>query len=81
MPGVIWAGAVNLSFRKVGSPFPVLQVKRCAGRDRNGGSVFLQTDPIPGGSANNYDYVNQNPASNTDLAGTQGGGRDTVNRC
>jgi hypothetical protein len=31
---------------------------------------FLQTDPIPGGSANNYDYANQNPINNYDLNGT-----------
>jgi hypothetical protein len=31
---------------------------------------FLQTDPIPGGSANNYDYANQDPINNYDLGGT-----------
>jgi hypothetical protein len=31
---------------------------------------FLQTDPIPGGSANPYDYANQDPINNTDIAGT-----------
>lgn len=31
---------------------------------------FLQTDPIPGGSANAYDYVDQDPVNNYDLAGT-----------
>jgi RHS repeat-associated protein len=31
---------------------------------------FLQTDPIPGGSANAYDYANQDPINNYDLAGT-----------
>jgi uncharacterized protein YaiE (UPF0345 family) len=36
----------------------------------SGSGVFLQTDPIPGGSANNYDYVNQNPINGYDLAGT-----------
>lgn len=30
---------------------------------------FLQTDPIPGGSANNYDYANQDPINNYDLDG------------
>jgi len=30
---------------------------------------FLQTDPIPEGSANNYDYTNQDPINNTDLDG------------
>jgi hypothetical protein len=34
-----------------------------------GGSRFLQTDPIPGGSANNYDYVNQDPVNGSDLNG------------
>jgi hypothetical protein len=33
-------------------------------------SLFLQTDPIPGGSANAYDYVNQDPLNGLDLAGT-----------
>jgi len=31
---------------------------------------FLQTDPIPEGSANNYDYTNQDPINQTDLKGT-----------
>jgi hypothetical protein len=30
---------------------------------------FLQTDPIPGGSANPYDYANQDPANQMDLDG------------
>jgi RHS repeat-associated protein len=30
---------------------------------------FLQTDPIPGGSANPYDYANQDPYNNFDLDG------------
>jgi RHS repeat-associated protein len=30
---------------------------------------FLQTDPIPGGSANSYAYTNGNPANETDLTG------------
>jgi hypothetical protein len=30
---------------------------------------FLQTDPIPGGSANNYDYANQDPINEFDLSG------------
>ncbi len=32
---------------------------------------FLQTDPVYGGSANPYDYVNQDPANQTDLSGTK----------
>lgn len=32
-------------------------------------SGFLQTDPIAGGSANSYDYVNQDPINKFDLAG------------
>jgi RHS repeat-associated protein len=32
---------------------------------------FLQTDPVPGGSANDYDYVNQDPLDNLDLSGTR----------
>ncbi len=31
---------------------------------------FLQTDPIPGGSANAYDYANQDPINMFDLEGT-----------
>lgn len=31
---------------------------------------FLQTDPIPGGSANAYDYCNGDPVNSEDLAGT-----------
>jgi RHS repeat-associated protein len=30
---------------------------------------FLQIDPIPGGSANNYDYGNQDPVNYQDLSG------------
>ncbi|MGW4371460.1 PA14 domain-containing protein [Nocardia takedensis] len=30
---------------------------------------FLQTDPVPGGSANNYDYVNGDPVNAFDLTG------------
>ena len=30
---------------------------------------FLQTDPVPGGSANKYDYASQNPITNFDLNG------------
>ncbi len=32
--------------------------------------TFLQTDPVPGGSANNYDYCNADPINCYDLAGT-----------
>ncbi len=31
---------------------------------------FLQVDPVPGGSANAYDYVDQNPIGASDLSGT-----------
>ncbi|MFF2073148.1 PA14 domain-containing protein [Kitasatospora sp. NPDC058162] len=31
---------------------------------------FLQVDPVPGGSANDYDYVNADPVNGLDLAGT-----------
>ncbi|MFD7018637.1 PA14 domain-containing protein [Streptomyces sp. NPDC059928] len=31
---------------------------------------FLQVDPVAGGSANNYDYVNADPVNGLDLAGT-----------
>ena len=31
---------------------------------------FLQTDPVPGGSANAYAYTNGNPVNETDLTGT-----------
>ncbi len=30
---------------------------------------FLQTDPVSGGSANNYDYVNADPVNDVDLTG------------
>ena len=35
---------------------------------------FAQTDPVPGGSANEYDYANQDPVNTVDLDGTQAGG-------
>ncbi|MFI5776815.1 PA14 domain-containing protein [Nocardia sp. NPDC051570] len=31
---------------------------------------FLQTDPVSGGSANNYDYASADPINNLDLTGT-----------
>lgn len=31
---------------------------------------FLQVDPVPGGSANPYDYVTQDPVNQEDLSGT-----------
>nr|WP_264085102.1 PA14 domain-containing protein [Kibdelosporangium phytohabitans] len=31
---------------------------------------FLQVDPVPGGSANDYDYVDADPVNGLDLAGT-----------
>jgi RHS repeat-associated protein len=33
---------------------------------------FLQIDPVLDGSANDYDYVNQDPVNETDLPGTGG---------
>lgn len=39
---------------------------------------FLQTDPIPGGSANAYDYCNQDPINGYDLGGTRPMGLDTT---
>ena len=38
---------------------------------RVGGSRFLEVDPIPGGSANNYDYVNGDPVNGSDLDGSR----------
>lgn len=37
-----------------------------------GSGVFLQTDPIPGGSANPYDYCSQDPINCYDLNGQWG---------
>ncbi|MFG1794835.1 PA14 domain-containing protein [Nocardia sp. NPDC049149] len=36
---------------------------------------FLQVDPILGGSANNYDYVNADPINSLDLSGEAPGGK------
>ena len=38
-------------------------------RKRVGKSRFLQTDPVPGGSASAYDYSGQNPINIQDLDG------------
>jgi hypothetical protein len=47
-------------------------VRSSVGPDCGGGLRFLQTDPIPGGSANAYDYVGQDPINDTDLNGQWG---------
>jgi hypothetical protein len=46
-----------------------VQVRTGEGWVRVGGSRFLQTDPIPGGSANDYDYAGQDPINAFDLDG------------
>jgi guanyl-specific ribonuclease Sa len=40
------------------------------GWPRTGGSRFLEVDPVPGGSANDYDYCFQDPVNCRDLQGT-----------
>ena len=45
------------------------QVRPGEGWVRVGGSRFLQTDPIPGGSCNSYDYACQDPINMFDLSG------------
>jgi hypothetical protein len=52
-------GEANLALFNALSSFPL-----------TGSHLFLQTDPIPGGSANNYDYCNADPINCYDLAGT-----------
>ncbi|HVE67788.1 MAG TPA: RHS repeat-associated core domain-containing protein [Solirubrobacteraceae bacterium] len=44
---------------------------------------FLQVDPVSGGSANDYDYVNQDPQNQFDLTGQYPGGmnRDEIAWC
>ncbi|WP_162958873.1 RHS repeat-associated core domain-containing protein [Nocardia yunnanensis] len=39
---------------------------------------FLQPDPVPGGSANDYDYVFADPVNHLDLAGTEAVTADDV---
>jgi hypothetical protein len=48
-----------------------VQVRTGEGWVRVGGSRFLQTDPVPGGSANLYDYAGQDPVNVFDLDGRQ----------
>jgi RHS repeat-associated protein len=42
---------------------------------------FLQTDPIPGGAANAYDYAAQDPINTSDLQGTNLPGSGGGNSC
>jgi RHS repeat-associated protein len=42
---------------------------------------FLQTDPVAGGSANDYDYVNQDPLNELDLDGTMAPHKECAPRC
>jgi hypothetical protein len=49
-----------------------LQVSGHGYRVGVGGSRFLEVDPIEGGSANDYDYVNSDPTNGYDIAGTCG---------
>jgi hypothetical protein len=42
---------------------------------------FLQTDPIPGGSANAHDYADQDPVNNFDLGGTAAAQCKTPQAC
>lgn len=36
--------------------------------------IFTSTDPVPGGSATDYDYANQDPVNQQDISGLFGGG-------
>lgn len=45
------------------------QVRARELRARVGGSRFLETDPVEGGSANDYDYGNADPVNSFDLDG------------
>lgn len=45
------------------------QVRPCKLGYLSGGVRFLQTDPVPGGSANAYDYAAQDPVNQVDLNG------------
>ncbi|XXJ55468.1 RHS repeat-associated core domain-containing protein [Embleya sp. MST-111070] len=44
-----------------------------------GSGRFLQTDPVPGGSASAYDYVGADPSNATDTAGTYSKGSSSFN--
>jgi hypothetical protein len=45
-------------------------IRTAEGRTRVGLSIFLSVDPVAGGSANDYDYANQDPINKEDLAGS-----------
>jgi RHS repeat-associated protein len=60
-----WLGASQISGNALGG-----QLLMGARAYNTNSGRFSQADPIPGGSANAYDYTFQNPVTNYDLAGT-----------
>ncbi|HEV2450383.1 MAG TPA: RHS repeat-associated core domain-containing protein [Streptosporangiaceae bacterium] len=63
--GYGWLGAHQISGNALGGQ--LLMGVRAYNPDTG---RFSQTDPVPGGSANAYDYAAQNPVTNFDLTGT-----------
>jgi RHS repeat-associated protein len=70
-----WLGAKQRSTETVGNAVVVMGVRLynpAYGR-------FLSTDPVPGGSANSYDYCNQDPLNCFDLSGLWWSWKKAVN--
>ncbi|MFN8174595.1 MAG: RHS repeat-associated core domain-containing protein [Solirubrobacteraceae bacterium] len=66
-PSLLRYGYLGAKQRQLTYPWGTIQMGARSYIPQTG--RFLQTDPIPGGSANNYDYTNQDPVNVSDTTG------------